>query len=371
MGLIDMIYEWRARRLENQIKNLEEMKAKSEGKLEALIASGHVRPRLSETFKSIKEDIRKETIKDMLKDNSLPKVPKEEVNDNRPTMSLTSIKCRKVSDPYLYAEAAEYEDVSLYNMNVRVYTKVDTRNPVKVLTRDGDVYAESLAPLRKDIYTHTKENPESQNEFNPYALGYGIDGRVAGRPLEYLEISRGDGSKFYLAERFERGAVGNKFGLREYSIKRYNQKSKCYEENIIFSEGIDLARMISGDTNYVRIVGNLLLSETRLQKCLANPNEVRKNEQTDRILHGAGYVGHLEEVVREDGVKGYRKKSDFLAFDALQEARESQSIYQGTQSEICDENNILRRMHPEDYRHSTLKKEKSKSLEKTKEDFEW
>lgn len=369
MGLMDRIYEWQARRLETKIKQLEDLKAKLEAKHEGLIASGKVKPRLQETFKSMKEELKKEIIKEVLEKSDLSKEPKQEFFKDEPIRQLTSVKCRKVSDPYLYAETTQDEDVSLYNMNVRVYTKVDTRNPMQVLTRDGEVYAESLAPLRKDIYTHTKENPENQNEFNPYALGYGIDGLMAGRPLEYLEISRGDGSKFYIAERFERGAVGNQFGLREYSIKRYNRDSKRYEENIIFSEGIDLAKMISGDTNYTKMVGNLLLSENRLQKCLATPNEVRKNEQKDRILHGAGYVGHLEEVVREDGVKGYRKKSDLLAFDELQEARETQPIYQGTQSEICDENSILRRMHPGDYSHSTSKKENTKSLKK--EGIEW
>lgn len=363
MGLIDRIYEWRARNLEAKIKELESMKTKQEKKLEELISSGKVKPRLLETFKSMKEDIKDERRKSILEKSNLSESSKSGVWKEDHIRSLTSVKCRKVVDPYLYAETSSNEDVSLDNMNVSVYTLVDTREPVHVLDRNGDVFTQSKAPLRKDIYSIKKEKSENTKGFNQYELGYGIGGRFDGKPLEYLEVSRGDGSKFYIAERFARRAVGNEFGLREYSIKRYSREANCYKEDIIFSEGIDLARMISGDTEYISNIGNLLLTEKRIQKCLKTPSEVREREESDRILHGAGYVGHLEQVER-NGVKGYRKKSEFFDFDALQAARETQGIYQGTESEICNENDVLRRMHPQDYSRSNVKKENVENLRK-------
>ena len=350
MGIKEIYYQWQQERHERKLKELEKMVEKEKMILKRIEASGYGKQKLLRAPKL--------TPRQLLEMTSSPKLNKQDskLKTHENAKSLMSVKCRTVTDPELYLDSQfdSRSNPTIYipeHLNVGVYSRIDTRTPKQVIDNRNNIYAQSTAQLRSDIYSHPGSMSFSElSETNPYSLCVGTAGFFEGKPLEYLEVSRGDGSKFYIAERFSKNSLANTYGLKEYSIKRYNSKLKCYEHDIIFSEGIDLARMIDNDSAYISMVGNRLLSEDRLQKCLARPTTVRNIEQRTDILHGAGYVGFLD-------ANTLKKKSEFRNFDSLQAEREKLAAYQKSFSPPCNENQILRQMHPEEYRRISIKKD--------------
>jgi len=343
MGLKEMYYQWQESRLERKIKELRKMLDKKEASLKKIQETGYGKPKLLLSPKKTPQELKKELFS--------PKLERDEIDldsvldTSKGFKTLTSIKAEKVFDPGLYL-SEDFDPLTLIQggTSVEMYGFVDTRNPQSVVTPKGIVYAQSNASLTSDIYSPAL-TPSLSSNTREYALSLGTHGDLAGKPLEYLEISRGDGSNFYLAERFSNDSLANKHSIKEYSIKRYNPTLKCYEEDIIFSEGIDLARVIDNDIEYVSMLGNRLLSEERLQKCLAKPQQVRNVEQTNEITHGAGYVGYLNATTLQT-------HSHFNDFEALQSERESLPNYQKSYSAPCKETDVLKQMHPDKYSRS-------------------
>ncbi len=110
-------------------------------------------------------------------------------------------------------------------------------------------------------------------------------------PLTYVLLGRLDETQFLLAENiFEKNIFK---GLKSYSILEYSPVSGKYNEITFFSNGIDMASIVSGNQEYIDLVANVLLSAKRLNESLLSVDTASRLSQTDEIDHGGGYVGYI------------------------------------------------------------------------------
>ena len=111
-------------------------------------------------------------------------------------------------------------------------------------------------------------------------------------PLDYLLFTRSNGTHFLLAENIS--DPQNSRGLKSYSILRYSKLSGRFNEDTIFSDGIDIARVRDGDQKYTDILADELLSEKRLNESLQSVDTVARIEGTDDVTHANGYIGYID-----------------------------------------------------------------------------
>lgn len=372
MGWVDSLkeayYAWRQGNLQEREARLIEMHErckseieKCEDKIRKIRESGYGRKSLPKPSEVLRNDDRNN--KERWKNKEPFERPPEVIEMPLPTHTLMRVSAEKVIDPF--SCAAPGEKIDLLEMNASAYTRVDTRNPLEVIDVSGNMLARNKGSFSPEVYTYISREVSSgvramsdmeKHSFEKYSLAYSAVNYLV-KPLEYLAVERGNGSKFYIAEMIQRDSVGSKHGLHEYSIKRYNEKLGCFVEDIIFSEGIDLARMMAGDKEYINAVGNRLLSEERLDRCLQSPGEVREVEQREAIMHGAGYVGYLD-------AKTLEKNSRYRDFETLQKEREEYGYTRREHSKFCREQDALKRMFPEKY---TIRNRKNNSLDRGQE----
>jgi hypothetical protein len=110
-------------------------------------------------------------------------------------------------------------------------------------------------------------------------------------PYDYVLITRDNGSQFMIAENFSSDSLPNNF--HKYSIIRYGGPKESYKEDFIYSEGIDIARLLCSDKEYIDVLANDFLSEKRLNESLDSVNTLLNEYNLDEIDHGGGYVGYI------------------------------------------------------------------------------
>ncbi len=111
-------------------------------------------------------------------------------------------------------------------------------------------------------------------------------------PYDYVMITRADKSQFLISECFSSYNLPN--NLHKYSIIRYRGVKEPYREDIIYSEGIDMARLLNSDEKYINAIANELLSERRLNEALEPVNTVLNENNIDETDHGGKYVGYVD-----------------------------------------------------------------------------
>ena len=110
-------------------------------------------------------------------------------------------------------------------------------------------------------------------------------------PLDYILFTRSDGTHFLLAENIS--DPKNSRGLRSYSILRYSHITGRFNEDTIFSDGIDIARIRDGDQKYIDAIADGLLTEKRINESLLPVDEAARNAGSDDVTHASGYVGYV------------------------------------------------------------------------------
>jgi hypothetical protein len=132
-------------------------------------------------------------------------------------------------------------------------------------------------------------------------------------PFDYIMITREDGSQFLISENFSSYSLPNK--LHKYSIIRYNGPKEPYKEDFIYSEGIDLSRILSSDSDYIDVLANKFLSAKRLNESLDTVYSVLDKENSDETDHGGSYVGFIDS--KDLTIKKTMEKSELLSFEKL------------------------------------------------------
>ena len=110
-------------------------------------------------------------------------------------------------------------------------------------------------------------------------------------PLDYILFTRSDETQFLLAENISDKPVFD--GVKSYSLLRYSNFSGRFNESTIFSDGIDIARIRSGDQVYIDAISDRLLSEKRINEALLSVDAASRYEGSDEITHASGYVGYV------------------------------------------------------------------------------
>ena len=137
-------------------------------------------------------------------------------------------------------------------------------------------------------------------------------------PYDYLLITRTDGTQFLVAENFTKELKDE--NLHSYSIVRYVNKRELFREDIIYSDGIDLSRLLSDDTEYINVFSNEFLSERRLNESLMTVYSALDIQKSDETNHGGQYVGYINSNDLSIGTT--MEKNELLLFEKnLREGR--------------------------------------------------
>lgn len=118
------------------------------------------------------------------------------------------------------------------------------------------------------------------------------DGKEHWMPLDYMLFTRSNGTHFLLAENIS--DPENSRGLKSYSLLRYSNVSGSFNEDTIFSDGIDIARIRDGNQKYLDKLADELLTEKRINESLKSVDEAARTIGSDDVTHASGYVGYID-----------------------------------------------------------------------------
>ena len=131
-------------------------------------------------------------------------------------------------------------------------------------------------------------------------------------PFDYILVTRKDGTQFLIVEDFSNTHDASKF--HQYSIIRYIGGLKNpFRADAIYSDGIDLARLLSNDQEYIDVFANKFLSEQRLNEALLTTYGSVDAQHVDESIHGGGYVGYIDAKTLE--IKGSLQLNEMLLFE--------------------------------------------------------
>lgn len=130
-------------------------------------------------------------------------------------------------------------------------------------------------------------------------------------PLDYVLVTRKDKSQFMIVEDFSNPNLPN--DMHKYTIIRYAGKRNPFKVDSIYSNGIDLARVLTNDNHYIDIFANIFLSELRLNESLLSTYGALDIQDSDETDHGAGYVGYIDTNTLRVG--STMEKEELLSFE--------------------------------------------------------
>ncbi len=130
-------------------------------------------------------------------------------------------------------------------------------------------------------------------------------------PYDYLLVTRTDGTQFLIAENYIRDL--SKTDFHKYSIIRYVNPKELFREDNVYSNGIDISRLLSEDVNYVDTFANNFLSEKRLNESLMTVYSALDIQKADETDHGGQYVGYIDKD--NLSIQTSMEKSELLLFE--------------------------------------------------------
>ncbi len=130
-------------------------------------------------------------------------------------------------------------------------------------------------------------------------------------PYDYLLITRTDGTQFLIAENYSKDLSQTDF--HKYSIVRYVNPRELFREDNIYSNGIDLSRLLDNDIEYIDVFANNFLSEKRLNESLMTVYSALDIQKSDETDHGGQYVGYIDK--NDLTVQTSMEKSELLLFE--------------------------------------------------------
>lgn len=130
-------------------------------------------------------------------------------------------------------------------------------------------------------------------------------------PYDYIMVTRSDRTQFLIAESFSSQNIPNNF--HKYSIIRYGNPKNPFVEDKIYSDGIDIARILSGDEKYLDVLANVFLSEKRINESLTSVYNSLDAQHADETNHGGGYVGYIDS--KDLSINKTIEKNELLSFE--------------------------------------------------------
>lgn len=114
-------------------------------------------------------------------------------------------------------------------------------------------------------------------------------------PYDYYMVTRKDGTQFLISECLSIKSNDKEFdkNMHRYSVLRYMGKREGFKEDIIYSEGLDLARLVGDDQEYIDIFADEFLSEKRLNESLMTTGQSLDAQKKDETDHAEQYVGYI------------------------------------------------------------------------------
>lgn len=131
-------------------------------------------------------------------------------------------------------------------------------------------------------------------------------------PYDYVMITRADKSQFLISECYSSHDLPN--NLHKYSIIRYRGAKEPYREDLVYSEGIDMARLLNLDNEYINAIANDLLSENRLNESLDSVNSILNSHNIDETDHGGSYIGYIDSKTLK--ICKTLEKNELLSFES-------------------------------------------------------
>ena len=185
-----------------------------------------------------------------------------------------------------------YNDIASYANNYFDYSREirDTSN-MRYLRSDSELIPKEIIKAEKDTQYNVRDR---------FLV-----------PYDYILVIRSNGTQFLIAESFSSQNIPNNF--HKYSIIRYGNPKNPFVEDKIYSDGIDIARILSGDENYLDVFANDFLSEQRLNESLANVYNSLDAQQADETNHGGGYVGYIDS--KDLTINKTIEKNELLSFE--------------------------------------------------------
>ena len=185
-----------------------------------------------------------------------------------------------------------YNDIASYANNYFDYSREirDTSN-MRYLRSDSELIPKEIIKAEKDTQYNVRDR---------FLV-----------PYDYILVIRSNGTQFLIAESFSSQNIPNNF--HKYSIIRYGNPKNPFIEDKIYSDGIDIARILSGDENYLDVFANDFLSEQRLNESLANVYNSLDAQQADETNHGGGYVGYIDS--KDLTINKTIEKNELLSFE--------------------------------------------------------
>ena len=139
-------------------------------------------------------------------------------------------------------------------------------------------------------------------------------------PFDYILVTRSNNSQFMIAEDFSNTNLPRE--IHKYSIIRYAGKKMPFKKDSIYSDGIDLSRVLTNDNKYIDVFANYFLSEIRLNESLMSTYGALDEQESDETDHGAGYVGYIDSSTLKIGSS--MEKSELLMFERIVNGRRIQ-----------------------------------------------
>ncbi len=136
-------------------------------------------------------------------------------------------------------------------------------------------------------------------------------------PFDYILITRRDGSQFMIVEDFSNTSIPR--DIHKYSIIRYAGEKMPFKTDSIYSDGIDLSRLLTNDNKYIDVFANTFLSEYRLNESLISTYAALDSQNSDETDHGGGYVGYMDSGTLK--THSSMERSELLMFERTVKGR--------------------------------------------------
>ncbi len=136
-------------------------------------------------------------------------------------------------------------------------------------------------------------------------------------PFDYVLVTRRDGSQFMIVEDFSNTRIPR--DIHKYSIIRYAGERNPFKLDSIYSDGIDLSRILTNDNRYIDVFANNFLSEYRLNESLLSTYGALDSQNADETDHGGGYVGYIDANTLK--TQSSMEKGELLMFEKVVNGR--------------------------------------------------
>ncbi len=185
------------------------------------------------------------------------------------------------ANPSLLDEDKEYKFKVVNNDEKHCFEVSLANNFYKYTNKIREVtnirYLEESCGLIPEDYIESKREDSSKELIVPY---------------DYILITRSDGTQFLISEDYDSANKEN--SMHKYWVVRYIGGNELFREDVIYSDGIDLSRLLSGDQEYINVFADEFLSERRLNETLMTVYSALDIQSLDETDHGGQYAGYID-----------------------------------------------------------------------------